>query len=523
MARTDKKTIAPGKPNNLGWCELGEAPGEAHLNEKPVGKVLTVLGHFSDLHVCDAESPSRIEYLDRYSDPDSKWREVVGYIGTYRAQEILTTQVLAAMVDSLNKIEKGPLTHSAIEAVVVTGDMTDNAQKNEAQWYINTLNGGKVEPVSGNREKSEWVGSKNVDFDPYYWHPDGVIENNELDRPIAKYGFPVVKGLVEKARQTFNSNGLNFPWLATYGNHDQLLQGTVTPDDYLNQLTIGDKRILGLAEALQKPEIILPAVAEIGPTSYPHTDDSPTTTITPDQMRAFNTPGTFAKAHIDAGGHPTGHGFEQENVNNNTAYWFKDLENVRLISMDTVNPHSGWQGSIDEKQLSWIRETLLAAKDKYCILLSHHPSPTLINDYVPANQPRRVLKEELLKELYQHKNLIAWIAGHVHRHAAGFHTRDDGSTFLELTTASHIDWPQQARVIEIVKEQNGIAIASTVIDHEGDIEWQNKELDYLTMAGISRSLSLNDWQRRDEFNPVLARHGQREDRNIVWRVTDPFN
>ena len=208
---------------------------------------------------------------------------------------------------------------------------------------------------------------------------------------------------------------------------------------------------------------------------------------------------------------------------NNTAYWIHDLENIRLISIDTVNPHGGWQGSIDEKQLIWIREKLIEAKNKYCVLLSHHPSPTLVNDYAPENAPRRVIRDELLKELYQHKNLIAWIAGHVHRHASGMHTREDGSTFLEFTTASHIDWPQQSRVLEIVKEENSIAIASTVIDHHGHLDWQGKDLDYLTMAGISRALSLNDWQRRDDFNPVLARQGNKEDRNVVWRVSDPFS
>jgi len=34
---------------------------------------------------------------------------------------------------------------------------------------------------------------------------------------------------------------------------------------------------------------------------------------------------------------------------------------------------------------------------------------------------------------------------------------------------------------------------------------------------------LNDWQRRDDFNPVLARQGNKEDRNVVWRVSDPFS
>ena len=223
MARTDKKTIAAGSPNNLGWRELIPAPGEAHENQIPVGKVLAVLGHFSDLHVCDPESPSRMEYVDRLSDPDNKWRDEVGYIGTYRAQEILTTQVVAAMVDAVNEIKNGPLTNAPIEAVVVTGDMTDNAQQNETSWYISALNGGKVQPTSGNINKSEWVGSHNVEYDISYWHPDGAPLGNELDRPIAKFGFPIIKGLVDKARSAFNSNGLNVPWFATFGNHDQLI------------------------------------------------------------------------------------------------------------------------------------------------------------------------------------------------------------------------------------------------------------------------------------------------------------
>ena len=522
MSRSDQESIGFTEPNELGWKDLVAELGQQHLNDLPKGEVLTVLGHLSDLHVCDAESPSRLQYLDRLSDPDSQWKEKVGHIGTYRAQEILTTQVVTAMVDAINEIKKGPLTNSPLEAIVVTGDMTDNAQLNETQWYMNALNGGTVHPVSGNKEKSEWVGSHNVKYDEFYWHPDGAPIGEKLDRPISKFGFPVITGLIEKARSSFKSAGLNVPWFATFGNHDLLLQGTVAASKELSDLSKGNLRIVSLPPDFKNPELVTPSVSEIGPVDYPDFTGFPKAQITADQQRAFNTPGTFAASHLNAGGNPAGHGFTKENVENNTAYWCKDLEKIRLISMDTVNPHGGWQGSIDEKQLNWIREKLTEAKDKYCVLLSHHPSPTLINDFAPSGKPRRVIKDELLQELYQHKNLIAWIAGHVHRHASGLHTRPDGSTFLEFTTASHIDWPQQSRVIEIVKEETGIAIASTVIDHAGHLDWQDKELDYLTMAGISRALSLNDWQRRDDFNPVLARHGNKEDRNVVWRVTDPF-
>jgi hypothetical protein len=296
----------------------------------------------------------------------------------------------------------------------------------------------------------------------------------------------------------------------------------VAANQELSNFSIGNSRIVSLPFDFKNPELVTPAVSEIGPVEYPDFSNFPTDQITADDQRAFNSPSTFANSHLNSEGKPIGHGFTKENVASNTAYWCHDLKNVRLISLDTVNPYGGWQGSIDEKQLIWIREKLLEAKDKYCILLSHHPSPTLINDFSPKGQPRRIIGDELLQELYQHKNLIVWIAGHVHRHASGIHTRQDGSTFLEVTTASHIDWPQQSRVIEIVKEENGIAIASTVIDHAGHVDWQNKDLDHLTMAGISRSLALNDWQIREE-GTIQVRQGNREDRNVVWRVSDPFS
>ena len=120
MTRTDKSTFSHGPTNNLGWRNVVKAAGELHFNDLPQGKVLAVLVHFSDLHVCDPESPSRIEYLDRLCDPDSNWREVFGHIGGYRPQEILTTQVVAAMVDAMNELKNGPLTNSPIDAVVVT-------------------------------------------------------------------------------------------------------------------------------------------------------------------------------------------------------------------------------------------------------------------------------------------------------------------------------------------------------------------------------------------------------------------
>ena len=518
MSRTDKKKIVPKPANELGWRDLTTADGDAHLGEKPQGKTLAALVHLSDLHVCDAESPSRIEYLDRYADADSPYRGELGHIGTYRANEILTTQVLAAMVDTINEIESAPLTGANIDAVVITGDMTDNAQENETDWYLKVLNGGEVQPASGSSEKSEWVGSSNVPFDKKFWHPDGAPVGEEEDDPTRLFGFPKVPKLAEIARAKFISKGLNKPWYAVYGNHDLLLQGTVVADKEMLALSTGDERIVGLPKDFKIPDI-KPSFAEVGPVWYMHNETSPRQKITPDKKRRFNDASEFAASHLKTGDH----GFTQWNVDSNRAYWTKNIGEITFISLDTVNPWGGWQGSIDEEQLSWVEELLIANKDRYVVLLSHHPAFTWINPFAPAGEPRRVLFPEFMQLLDKHKNVIAWIAGHVHYHWSDYLTRSDGTKILHVTTSSQIDWPQQGRIIEIVKEDSGnIAFGSTAIDHKGEVAWRDKELNYLTMAGLSRALAGNDWQYRDDFFPRPSVEYETSVKNVIWRVEDPF-
>ena len=518
MSRTDKQKIIPTKPNELGWRDAVLVQGDAHIGEKPKGEALAVLVHLSDLHVCDAESPARIEYLDRYADADSPYRGELGHIGTYRANEILTTQVLTAMVDSINEIESAPLTGAKIDAVVITGDMTDNAQANETEWYLKVLNGGEVQAASGNAEKSEWVGSSHVPFDKKYWHPDGAPNGIQEDDPTRLFGFPKVLGLAEAAKVKFVSQGLNLPWYAIYGNHDLLLQGTVAANENLLALSTGDERIVGLPADFEIAKV-KPSFAEVGPVWYPASETAPKQKITSDKKRRFNDASEFAKAHLATGDH----GFTEWNVQTNRAYWTKDLDQITLISLDTVNPWGGWQGSIDEQQLLWVEELLKKNKNRYVVILSHHPSFTWINDFSPEGASRRVLFDEFMQLLEQHKNVIAWIAGHVHYHWAKFLDRSDGSKILHLTTSSQIDWPQQARVIEFVKEADGkIAIAATAIDHKGEVDWRNKELNYLTMAGLSRALAGNDWQYRDDFFAKPDVEFETSVKNVIWRVSDPL-
>ena len=171
MAKKDTRDfrITKVEPNDQGWSSFVLVPGEDISGQAPSSEAVSVLNlvHISDLHICDAQSPARVEYMDRYADPHNPTSEFVKYVGTYRAQEILTTQTLNTMVASINALENGVVTDRPIDAVVITGDVTDNAQQNELNWYRAILDGGVVTPDSGSASEWEGVASQNpANYDP---------------------------------------------------------------------------------------------------------------------------------------------------------------------------------------------------------------------------------------------------------------------------------------------------------------------------------------------------------------------
>jgi len=93
-----------------------------------------------------------------------------------------------------------------------------------------------------------------------------------------------------------------------------------------------------------------------------------------------------------------------------------------------------------------------------------------------------------------------------------------------IRTASHIDWPQQSRVIEIARDGAEIVIGTCIVDHAAPLEFNGTDAelaDPIALAAFSRQLAANDWQRQEGLLDISLAEGRPEDQN-VWLRSDDF-
>lgn len=368
--------------------------------------------HLTDLHVTDAQSPARAEFLDRLGDIDSPLFKVLGNVGTYRPQEILTAQVLEAMVRKIRKIAYGPMTSCLVSFVMATGDVIDNSQYNELRWYLDILKGGvTVTPDSGDYSRYEGVGSDEF-YDERYWQPASI----HPDIPHERYGFPDITELLEACRRPFVSEGLAIPCYTVAGNHDFMLAGTVPHNDTLCKQAVGSRKYTGWAEGVDiggvladhsvaPPDIssalagghwqevtsdpdryligqvewqsvsslsnvssyapTLPPAVVPAPLSSP-ASVSPSASLSPPVsppalMLPTVSPPTPAMPLAPSLSRvsPTSR-ISPFFLSETCSYYAFDAGIVRFLVLDTVNRSGGWQGSLDHEQLSWLHDELAA-------------------------------------------------------------------------------------------------------------------------------------------------------------------
>jgi hypothetical protein len=287
---------------------------------------------------------------------------------------------------------------------------------------------------------------------------------------------------------------------------------------YLADFAVGSAKPAGVPAdwTREQGRALLAAFEANDPAALPQLAALTFRTVTADPARRLISRAEFLDAHRHPAARPAGHGFGADGL----PYYRADpADGITLLVLDTVDEHGGWQGSLDEPQLAWLTEELAAAdaERRYVVLASHHPLTTMINDVTAPGAGRRVLGPELADALRGHPSLVLWVNGHTHRTTITEH-----DTWWEVTAPALIDYPQQGRVIELLRSPGTLTIAATMLDHAGQAPWTGGIDDPLALAGLSRELAANDWRGHGIAIEDWPGYGNRQARNALLPLPDPW-
>ncbi len=483
---------------------------------------LACIVHLTDVHLIDTQSPGRVEFLDRYADAPTNQ---IPFDAAYRPQEPLTGQVAASMIDQIRTVGLGPITARGYDCCVSTGDVIDNCQTNELGWHIRLLDGGSVTANSGGPTYEGVMDNEATTFDVHYWHPDDPRPHADLFR--SAHGFPSAPGFLAAAVRPFPSQGIPCRWFATYGNHDGLLSGNAPPNGALDAISTGSLKVVNLPAGVS-PNDLQTGLVSANPSILASLATAPTRVVTADANRRSVTAAAWVDAHLaspDTPG-PTGHGLsEAHRTQAFLGFTFQIAQGVLGISLDTCSRGGYADGNLFQGQVDWLLAQLKKASsreggtDQLVILFSHHNLGTLDN---PAPSPvvpteSRVSAAALSAILFAHPNVVGWINGHSHVNRVVAHPNPSGTGgFFEILTAAHVDWPEHARIVEVVDNRDGtLSMFGTLIEHAGPAQHTSLATHH-QLAAFSRELAFNDPQVN--LNAV----GAAEDRNVELIVPVPF-
>ncbi|MFC7868380.1 TIGR03767 family metallophosphoesterase [Streptomyces murinus] len=492
--RTGTTLATVSTPHGSGYRRLADGPGwprmvRTELAKPKVGRdkrrrALAAFVQFTDLHLQDVQHPLRLEYL-RAAHQD-----------VWRPHEALTVPGAVSLVERVNALRGAPVTGAPLQFVMTTGDNTDNNARSELEWFMKVMSGGRITPNTGDPRHYEGVQNSGLSL---YWQPESTA--GDSDKAL---GFPHLDGFLAAAIREVRSPGLNLPWYSTVGNHDALPLGIYGAhgDPYLAEAAIAGKKLFSVsaADAKKLQDSIWSGKDPKGAVyrDFLKSQAGGMRSVTADESRALYTPAEYLKAHLDPAyqGHgPAGHGYSSANLDAGTQYYaFRIAEDVIGISLDTTDAGGHYQGSVGSAQLKWLEKTLQDNKGSHAVVFSHHTSDSMTNQRPDPARPGelRHTGAEVVSVLARHANVLAWVNGHKHENEITPHRNSAGGSFWEISTASHIDHPHLARIIELVDNKDGtISLFTTLIESAAPARTDFTDLSQTGLASLYRELAFN--------------------------------
>jgi predicted phosphodiesterase len=120
-----------------------------------------------------------------------------------------------------------------------------------------------------------------------------------------------------------------------------------------------------------------------------------------------------------------------------------------FIVLNTSTTRLGFaKGTVDEKQLEWLKGQLERNTGKLIFAFGHHPldGPNFLDDSY----------KEVIRLFHQH-HVIAYFCGHTHAHQIRYHEKEGASQgFWEVITDSILEYPQEGSLVTIYNLGNGV-------------------------------------------------------------------
>ena len=228
-------------------------------------------------------------------------------------------------------------------------------------------------------------------------------------------------------------NQLTIPWFQTMGNHDCLGLGNIPP--WMLE-SIADLDFLTREEFIKRhfPETGNPRRNEAFGSRAKGFDFSPGARKSVAYAQGYY---AFTALPAIAG---TGDQFVQPGI--------------RFYVLDTVGPQGSAAGHLGDDQLEWFSQELDAHPSHMAVVVAHHPAGAI-----------RQGGEAFLELLLSRSQVIALVCGHAHlNRIRAYPVRDaPGRGFWQIQTSSLIDYPQQARIIELWNNGNGTGSIYTYV------------------------------------------------------------